>query len=141
LGGLTSPSDLNKSCAPEVSSRQQAYHSKTWLVIHSLGEDPCRKVKVYNLSTNSYFFGSRPMEVHVLLGADGTVSKVYPFETYLDGSTDDALKAAKQIRFTPATKDGVPISVWLDVNYCVWSPGHARTAKTLDGEEWRVIDE
>jgi hypothetical protein len=141
LGGLISPSDLNKSSVSEVSSRQQASHSRTWVVIHSLGENPCRKVNVYHVGTNGYYLDNRPVEVHALLGADGTVSKVYPSETYLDGSTDDALNAAEQIRFTPATKDGVPISVWLDVRYCGWRPGHARMAKTLDGEDWRVIDE
>lgn len=146
LGGLMNPdhrigAHLRKSSATEGSSCQHASHSRTWVVIHSLGENPCRKVNVYHAGTNGYYLDNRPMEVHALLGADGAVSKVYPSETYLDGSTDDALNAAEQIRFTPATKDGVPISVWLDVRYCGRNSGHAKTAKTLDGEDWQVIDE
>jgi hypothetical protein len=98
-------------------------------------------VNVYHVGTNGYYLDNRPIEVHALLGADGTVSKVYPSEIYLDGSTDDAISAAERIRFTPATRDGVPISVWLDVSYCGRTSGHARMATTVDGEEWPVIDE
>jgi hypothetical protein len=128
-------------------SQTQGIHSKTWPIIHSLGSYPCREVKVYRVAgsshdfRSSFYFSSRPMEVHVLLGADGTVSKVYPAENYSDGSTADALNAAKQIRFTPATRDGVPVSVWLDVRYCAPDGVHANVARTEDGEEWRVIDE
>jgi hypothetical protein len=129
------------------ASQTLGIHSKTWPIIHSLGEYPCREVKVFRLAGSnpdfrgSFYSSNRPMEVHVLLGADGTVSKVYPAENYSDGSTADALNAAKQIQFTPATRDGVPVSVWLDVRYCVPNEGHANVARTEDGEEWRVIDE
>ena len=142
LGGWMNPLDFYAHSRPtNVSYSRRVSHSRTWVVIHSLGENPCRQVNVYHVGTNGYYLDNRPIEVHALLGADGTVSKVYPSEIYLDGSTDDAISAAERIRFTPATRDGVPISVWLDVSYCGRNSGHARMAKTVDGEEWPVIDE
>ena len=141
-GGLMNPGHVYlKSSPTDGLSRQHDKHSKTWVVIHSLGGNPCRQVNVYRAGSNGYYLDNRSIEVHVLLGADGAVSKVYPSESYLGGSNDDALNAAEQIRFTPATRDGVPISVWLDVTYCGPQSGHAKTAKTLDGEDWQVIDE
>lgn len=115
--------------------------SKTWVVIHSLGGNPCRRTNVYHDGIGGYDPGNTLVKLHVLLGADGEVAKVYPAEPYLSGSTDDAISAAEQIEFTPATRDGVPVSVWLDVTYCGPEGFQARTAKSADGEDWLVIDE
>ena len=142
LGGWMNPLDFhahgNRS---RGACHRRDNHSKTWVVIHSLGGNPCRRINVYRDGADGYESGNTPVKVHVLLGADGAVATVYPSEPYLSGSTDDALNAAEQIRFTPATRDGVPISVWLDVTYCGPQEFHARTAKSVDGEDWQVIDE
>lgn len=124
----------------QMSLEQRTSHSRTWLIIHSLGEMSCPKA-------NAYYIGRGPVEVRALLGADGKVWQVYPAENYPDSLTANALKAAKQIQFTPATKDGVPVSVWLNVTYRCYasqfgcSIDYARTGVTEAGEEWRVIHE
>jgi TonB family protein len=33
------------------------------------------------------------------------------------GLTDRAIEAAKQIKFIPATKDGKPVSMWMQLEY------------------------
>jgi hypothetical protein len=142
LGGWMNPLDfhLHGSMTREACHRR-VNHSKTWVVIHSLGENTSRRINIYRNGTAGYDPDCALVKVHVLLGADGEVARVYPAETYVDGATDDAISAAEQIRFTPATRDGVPVSVWLDVMYCGSQGVHERTAKTVDGEEWLVLDE
>ena len=142
LGGPVNPLDLHAhGNRTREAWHRRDNHSKTWVIIHSLGGNPCRRINLYRNGADSYEPGNTPIKVHVLLGADGEVAKVYPAESYLGDSNDDALSAAEQIRFTPATRDGVPVSVWLDVSYCGPQESHARTAKTVDGEEWLVLDE
>jgi hypothetical protein len=59
------------------------------------------------------------LRLRVLLGADGTVSKV-ELPLINDAAEEfyrDAVSAARRIRFRPATADGVPVSLWAAVDY------------------------
>ncbi len=47
--------------------------------------------------------------LRLTLGADGTVTGVETITGLPDGLTEQARRAAKQIRFNPATRDGSPI--------------------------------
>jgi TonB family protein len=51
------------------------------------------------------------VRLRVTFGADGSVKEVVPLRLLPDGLTESAEAAAWQIKFTPATENGVPISV------------------------------
>ena len=55
--------------------------------------------------------------LRVILSADGSVGSVTPVRGLSHGLTEKAIAAAKQIRFSPAIKDGRPVSVAVTVEY------------------------
>ena len=55
--------------------------------------------------------------VRVVLGADGKISSVRIVRGLPLGLNENAIQAACQIKFTPATKDGQPVSQWQNVEY------------------------
>lgn len=50
------------------------------------------------------------VRLHASLNADGTITDIAPLNTLPDGLTDEAMRAAQQIKFKPATLYGTPIS-------------------------------
>ena len=55
--------------------------------------------------------------LRVVLRFDGTIGNVSVVSGLPNGLTDQAIAAARQIRFTPAQKDGAPVSVSMQVEY------------------------
>lgn len=55
--------------------------------------------------------------LRVVLSANGSVGSVTPIRGLSHGLTEKAIAAAKQIRFSPAIKDGRPVSVAVTVEY------------------------
>lgn len=53
----------------------------------------------------------------VIFGADGNVKQVLPLTTLPSGLTDQAIQAAKKIKFEPGKKNGTPVSVINKVEY------------------------
>ncbi|MEW6131152.1 MAG: energy transducer TonB [Acidobacteriota bacterium] len=53
--------------------------------------------------------------VRVLVGADGSVKSVRVSRGLPDGLNEEAIRAAYQIRFRPATKNGQPVAYWVNV--------------------------
>lgn len=49
--------------------------------------------------------------------SSGSVTNISVIRGLSDGLTERAIAAAKQIRFTPATKDGRPVSMWMQLEY------------------------
>ena len=49
------------------------------------------------------------VELRVLFGKDGMVSDIVPFKKLPYGLTEEAIKAARGIKFTPALKGGEPV--------------------------------
>lgn len=49
--------------------------------------------------------------------ADGTVKHIFVVNALPDGLTEEAIKAARRIKFVPATKDGKPVSMWMQLEY------------------------
>lgn len=47
----------------------------------------------------------------------GTVEHILVLRSLPDGLTEEAVRVAKQIKFTPATKDGKPISMIMELQY------------------------
>ena len=55
--------------------------------------------------------------LRMVLGANGQVSNISPVKRLPDGLTEKAIAAAKQIKFTPAQKDGRNVSQYVTINY------------------------
>ena len=55
--------------------------------------------------------------LNMIFGADGRISNIRVVRTLPDGLEDEAIKAAREIVFLPALKDGQPVSVRLSVEY------------------------
>jgi len=53
--------------------------------------------------------------VRVLIGADGMVTRVVVVKGLPGGLTDQAIKAAYKLKFTPALRNGRPVSFWKPV--------------------------
>lgn len=47
----------------------------------------------------------------------GTVTNIHVISGLPDGLTERAVEAAKKIKFTPATKDGHAVSMWMELQY------------------------
>jgi hypothetical protein len=52
-----------------------------------------------------------------VLASDGTVKNVFPIKSLRHGLTESAMKAARQIRFDPAIKNGKPASEFMTFVY------------------------
>lgn len=55
--------------------------------------------------------------LRLLLASSGQVSNISPVKRLPDGLVEKAITAAKQIKFTPAQKDGRNVSQWVTINY------------------------
>ena len=55
--------------------------------------------------------------LRVLLGANGAVLQVAPLSRLPDGLTEQAINAARKLRFTPAQKDGRNVAQWIQIQY------------------------
>jgi tetratricopeptide (TPR) repeat protein len=55
--------------------------------------------------------------LRAILGQDGKVYVVIPIKLLPDGLTERAVSAARRITFQPATKDGHPVSVMIQLEY------------------------
>jgi tetratricopeptide (TPR) repeat protein len=55
--------------------------------------------------------------IRCVFAADGRVRAVYPLRSLPNGLTFESIKAAQQIKFIPALKDGNPVSVFMQVEY------------------------
>jgi hypothetical protein len=52
-----------------------------------------------------------------VLAADGTVKHLVVLQSLSHGLTESSLEAASKIRFTPAVKDGRPVSTMMQIEY------------------------
>ncbi|HZH29876.1 MAG TPA: tetratricopeptide repeat protein [Pyrinomonadaceae bacterium] len=55
--------------------------------------------------------------LRLVLAADGQVRHIFIISGLPDGLTEDVIKAAREIKFTPATKDGRPVSQFITLEY------------------------
>ncbi len=67
------------------------------------------------MASKNYVEGD--VTLRVTLGADGSVSSVEPITRLPYGLTEEAVRAARQIRFTPATRDGSPVDEVKTITY------------------------
>ncbi|MDQ1559073.1 MAG: hypothetical protein QOD32_2133 [Pyrinomonadaceae bacterium] len=57
------------------------------------------------------------VRVRLVLGADGRIHHIYATRRLPDGLTEAAISAAQKIKFTPAIKDGRPVSQFVTIEY------------------------
>ena len=59
------------------------------------------------------------IRTRILVGADGSVKQVRIVSSLPDGLNEEAIRAAYQMRFKPAMKNGQPVSYWmlLDIDF------------------------
>ena len=142
LGSLTNQVDVHRRMAAGVSLEQQMSHSKTWVIVRSLPSP--------DYAERYPDDWQRFSRLRVLLDANGNVSKIVPTLTTVDVLPQEIINAARNIDFTPATRDGRPVSIWIDVEYKLqqfWPHDHYGlspviiTASSEAGEPWRVIHE
>jgi len=55
--------------------------------------------------------------LRAVFSSSGAVTNIHAVSGLPDGLTERAISAAKQIRFVPATKDGRPVSMWMELQY------------------------
>jgi len=55
--------------------------------------------------------------LRAVFSSDGTVTNIHAVSTLPDGLTEQAIGAARKIRFVPATKDGHSVSMWMELQY------------------------
>ena len=55
--------------------------------------------------------------LRAVFSAGGSVTNISAVSRLPDGLTEKAIAAARQIRFVPATKDGRPVSQWMELQY------------------------
>jgi TonB family protein len=55
--------------------------------------------------------------LRAIFAEDGMVRAIIPIRRLPNGLTAAAIRAARQIRFTPAMKDGKPVSMWMQLEY------------------------
>lgn len=57
------------------------------------------------------------VRLRMIFTADGQIRDIVPLTTLPDGLTEEAIKAARAIQFTPASKDGRAVSQYVTVEY------------------------
>ena len=57
------------------------------------------------------------VRLEMVLAADGTVKNIFPMKPLEHGLTESALDAARKIKFTPAIRDGQPVSQFVVLSY------------------------
>ena len=53
----------------------------------------------------------------VVFSKSGEVTNIWTVAALPDGLTEQAIKAARKIKFTPAMKEGKPVSMWMQLEY------------------------
>jgi len=57
------------------------------------------------------------VRLRLVLAGDGTVKNIFPMKPLKYGLTEAAMEAARHIRFSPATRDGKPVSQFTTLSY------------------------
>jgi TonB family protein len=60
---------------------------------------------------------SGEVRLRLVLAADGTVKNIFPMKPLQHGLTEAAINAARQIKFTPAVRNGQPVSQFETLSY------------------------
>ena len=87
------------------------------------GAEVDTKVRVLSKPNPSYTEEARRNQVRgtvvlrCVFSADGHVRAIHVVAGLPDGLSDQAMEVARRIKFVPATKDGKPVSMWMELEY------------------------
>lgn len=87
------------------------------------GREVTSKARVLDKPEPTYTEAARKNQItgtvvlRAVFSQSGTVTNISAVSRLPDGLTERAIAAAKQIRFVPATKDGRPVSMWMELQY------------------------
>src|SRR5205814_1897209 len=119
---------LSKSKSQEWAERAEFLHDVegfpqvSGLTIYK-GSEVTTKARVLAKPEPSYTDSARENQVtgtvvlRAIFAEDGKVRAIVPISRLPYGLTASAIRAARQIRFIPATKDGKPVSMWMELQY------------------------
>lgn len=88
-----------------------------------IGEQVDRKVRLLTRSEPEYSEKAKSEEIRgtvilkCVFAANGTVTNIRVVQGLPYGLTEKAIEAARKIKFIPATKDGHPVSMWMQIEY------------------------
>jgi TonB family protein len=87
------------------------------------GREVTSKARVLEKPEPTYTESARKNQItgtvvlRAVFSAGGSVTNIHAVSGLPDGLTERAIAAAKNIRFVPATKDGHPVSMWMELQY------------------------
>jgi TonB family protein len=87
------------------------------------GKDVTSKARVLEKPEPTYTEAARKNQItgtvvlRAVFSSGGSVTNIHAVSGLPDGLTERAIAAARQIRFVPATKDGHPVSMWMELQY------------------------
>src|SRR5262245_15847049 len=87
------------------------------------GKEVTSKARVLSKPEPTYTEAARKNQItgtvilRAVFSSGGSVTNIHAVSGLPDGLTERAIAAAKQIRFVPATKDGRPVSMWMELQY------------------------
>ncbi len=87
------------------------------------GKEVTTKARIVSKPEPSYTEEARRHEVvgtvvlRAVFAFDGTVRNIVVFRGLTHGLNEKAIQAARKIRFIPATKEGKPVSMWMQLEY------------------------
>jgi TonB family protein len=87
------------------------------------GREVTSKARVLDKPEPTYTESARKNQItgtvvlRAVFSAGGSVTNIHAVSGLPDGLTERAIAAAKNIRFVPATKDGHPVSMWMELQY------------------------
>jgi len=87
------------------------------------GREVTAKARVLEKAEPTYTESARKFSVtgtvvlRAVFSKDGEVTNLHVMSKLPHGLTQQAISAARAIRFTPAMKDGRPVSMWMELQY------------------------
>ena len=87
------------------------------------GREVTSKARVLSKPEPTYTEAARKNQItgtvvlRAVFSSGGSVTNIHAVSGLPDGLTERAIAAAKSIRFVPATKDGRPVSMWMELQY------------------------
>jgi TonB family protein len=87
------------------------------------GRDVTTKVKLLSKPEPVYTQAARNEQItgtvvlRCVFASDGTVKHILVLQALPNGLTQQSIVAAKQIKFVPATINGKPVSMWMQLEY------------------------
>lgn len=86
-------------------------------------QKPDKRVQIISKPEPSYTEEARKNQIsgtvvlRALFDVDGTVKKIFVCQALRGGLTEKSAQAAAQIKFVPATLNGVPVVTWMQLEY------------------------